>query len=396
MRTYQFQALNSYGQKVRGAIPANSREQALQSLKLKRLQPITLQPQRFAWLHHSRSNGWTIEWAKDVGFFLKQGLSLLECLAASKLRLNQSQKQLIDTMLEGLYAGSPLSQILSEHQIFSKLFIGLLKVAEASGQYAQAFEDYAYLKQEETEFFQQLRSSLQYPLILTFVILGMVVCFSEFLFPVALEFFKSNNFEQHLATTLFISFAEILKGLLIMFTNVPLVLALFISFYLARKTTKLKYVLSWFAIKFPMFGSIYLETIQSLYLKSFSTLLQRGHHVVQASNYSADILQNEYLRKQAYRIEHAIRQEGKISDALTTFLKLPQPLADLLMTGERTAQLGVYCDICAQTLKNHCQQKLKKILAWTGPILVSIMGIIMIWMVVAVVVPLYDQVARMD
>ena len=40
MRTYQFQALNSDGQKVRGTIPANSHEQALQSLKLKNLQII--------------------------------------------------------------------------------------------------------------------------------------------------------------------------------------------------------------------------------------------------------------------------------------------------------------------------------------------------------------------
>lgn len=396
MHTYQFQALNNYGQKVQGTIPANSREQAFQSLKLKHLQPITLQPQRFSWLYNIRSNGWTIEWAKEMGFFLRSGLSLLESLNASKLRLNPSQKQLIDTILEGLYAGLPLSQVLSEYQIFSKLCIALLRVAESTGQYAQAFEDYAVLRQEEIEFFKQLRSSLQYPLILTFVIVGMVVGFSEFLFPVALEFFKNNHFEQHVATTLFISFAEILKNTLRVFTNVPLMLAMLISFYFARKITKLKYALSWIATKFPVFGTIYLETIQSLYLKSFSTLLQRGHHVIQASNYSADILRNECLRRQAYRIEHAIRQTGKISHALATFLKLPQLLADLLITGERTAQLGVYCDICAQTLKNHSQQKLKKILAWTGPILVSIMGIIMIWMVVAIVVPLYDQIARMD
>lgn len=69
MRTYQFQALNSDGQKVRGTIPANSHEQALQSLKLKRLQPITLQAQRFSWLYKNSSNTWTIEWAKDMGFF---------------------------------------------------------------------------------------------------------------------------------------------------------------------------------------------------------------------------------------------------------------------------------------------------------------------------------------
>ena len=213
MRTYHFQALNTQGQKIRGTIPANSREQALQSLKLKRLQPITLQTKRFSWLYKNSSNTWTIEWAKDMGFFLKQGLSLLESLQTSKLRLNQRQKQLIDILLEGLYAGATLSQILAEHPLFPKIFIGLLNVSEVTGQYAQAFEDYALLRQEEADFFKQLRTSLQYPLVLTIIILGMVIGFSEFLFPVAIEFFRNNNFEQHLATTLFIHFAENAKTL---------------------------------------------------------------------------------------------------------------------------------------------------------------------------------------
>ena len=88
--------------------------------------------------------------------------------------------------------------------------------------------------------------------------------------------------------------------------------------------------------------------------------------------------------------------EGNVSLSLSKFLNLPKPLADLLLIGEKTSQIAIYSDICAQTLKNHCQHKLKKILAWTGPILVSIMGIVMIWMVIAIVVPLYDQIARMD
>jgi type IV pilus assembly protein PilC len=224
----------------------------------------------------------------------------------------------------------------------------------------------------------------------------MVIGFSEFLFPVALEFFRNNNFEQHLATTLFIHFAEALKNIFNMFTNVPLVLAIFATLYLASKITKLKTAYSWLSLKWPIFGSIYLETLQSFYLKSFSTLLQRGHHVVQAAHYSADILQNAHLKDQAHKIERSIRNEGNVSLSLSKFLNLPKPLADLLLIGERASQIAIYSDICAQTLKNHCQHKLKKILAWTGPILVSIMGIVMIWMVVAIVVPLYDQIARMD
>ena len=107
-------------------------------------------------------------------------------------------------------------------------------------------------------------------------------------------------------------------------------------------------------------------------------------------------MQNQYLKQKAKYIDYAIQQEGKISEAITNFLKLPEPLANLLQTGEKIAQLAVYSDICAKALKNQSRQKLQAILAWTGPVLVSIMGIVMIWMVVAIVVPLYDQITRMD
>jgi type II secretory pathway component PulF len=126
MQTYKYKALNANGQKVRGTISATSRDQALQHLKLKCLQPIYLQPQRFSWFNSNRSGVWTIEWSKDVGFFLKQGLDLIESLHASNLRLNTAQKQVVDLITEGLYAGQPLSKILQDFRVFPKLFLTLI------------------------------------------------------------------------------------------------------------------------------------------------------------------------------------------------------------------------------------------------------------------------------
>ena len=171
---------------------------------------------------------------------------------------------------------------------------------------------------------------------------------------------------------------------------------IFITTYGFSKIPRAKYYLGLITIKIPFFGKIYLQTIQALYLKSFSAMLLRGHHVLLAANYSCEILQNAFLKKQAANIENSIQQEGKIGAAIAKFLWLSAPLEKLLLTGEKTAQLAVYCGICAKALKNQSRLRLQAILAWTGPILVSIMGIVMIWMVVAIVVPLYDQVTRMD
>ena len=393
MQIYNFKAINDKGQKINGALTAENREQALQNLKLRYLYPISLRSQK---LKQRRSNAWTIEWAKDVSFFLQSGLSLVEGLKASKLRLHKTQKQLIDLTIEGLHNGAQLSQILGEFGIFPQIFLGLLQVAEATGQYAQAFEDYAILKEEEVQFFKQLRTSLQYPLILVLVILGMLIGFSEFLLPTALQFFQQNNLEQQLVTQIFIKFSTSTKTFLSLLTDWQFLLIFALTTYVTIRIPYTRYYLGLCAIRIPFFGKIYLQTIQSIYLKSFSTMIARGHDVLLAAKYSRDILQNSFLKKQATNIEKSIHQEGKISVSIAKFLWLPDTLSKLLLTGEETAQLSTYCDICAKALKNQSRLKLQVILAWTGPLLVFIMGIVMIWMVIAIVVPLYDQISRIN
>ena len=321
---------------------------------------------------------------------------LVEGLKASKLRLHKTQKQLIDLTIEGLHNGAQLSQILGEFGIFPQIFLGLLQVAEATGQYAQAFEDYAILKEEEVQFFKQLRTSLQYPLILVLVILGMLIGFSEFLLPTALQFFQQNNFEQQLVTQIFIKFSTSTKTFLSLLTDWQFLLIFALTTYVTIRIPYTRYYLGLCAIRIPFFGKIYLQTIQSIYLKSFSTMIARGHDVLLAAKYSRDILQNSFLKKQATNIEKSIHQEGKISVSIAKFLWLPDTLSKLLLTGEETAQLSTYCDICAKALKNQSRLKLQVILAWTGPLLVFIMGIVMIWMVIAIVVPLYDQISRIN
>ena len=396
MRAYQFQALSQQGQKICGVIPADDQKQAWQRLKSRRLQPIRLHPKRFLRISHNPKGTWTIEWASDMGFFLRQGLPLLESLQSSKLRLTSSQKQLIDLIIEELYGGMPLSRALQQHGMFAKLFVCLLEVAEATGQYAQAFEDYALLRTEEQRFFKQLRSSLQYPLILSVVILGMVFGFSEFLLPNVVEFFAANHLTQPLITKLFIQFAAMVKSLMVLLTNWQLLMGISIGIYLVCRFTNIKYYLGWLIIKLPIFGTVYLQMMQSLYLKSFAMLVCRGHHVLLAVNYSGEILYNQYLRRQATYIDSAIQQTGKIGISVANFLKLAPPLANLLQIGEQTAQLAVYSEICAKFLKNQANAKLRAILTWTGPLLIFTMGVIMMWMVVAVVLPLYDQITRMD
>jgi type II secretory pathway component PulF len=224
---------------------------------------------------------------------------------------------------------------------------------------------------------------------------AMLIGFSEFLLPSFLDFFHQNDFAMGYSTEIFIEFAKVIK-LIAEFVFNPVVIVSFAALVLMYMVLRpLRILLSRFAVSVPLFGDTYLKLLQHLYLKTFSKLLMQGHHLDQAILYSADIIPNSYLKERVVKISAEILKNGQIADAIGISLRLEHAYLALIKTGERTASLATYSEICADTIQKHFQISLKRILTWTGPILVTTMGIVTVFMVIAVVLPIYEQASRL-
>lgn len=392
MPTFVYSAINEQGEKVKGHLIANDKKTAIASLKAKQLYPIKISINKtfFGFSNHD----WVIEWANDMSFFLGKGLSLVESLLTSKIRLSKNKQRLIDEVIAEINAGNTLSQSLCNHKEFPNLLNSFLGVGEASGEYAQAFFDFATIAKERKEFAKNLWASLQYPLILMFVMLAMLIGFSELLLPSFLEFFHQNDFAIESSTMVFIEFSKFIKIVAEFIFNPAVFISVMGLLALCLCFKPLRILFAQIAISVPLFGSTYLKLLQHLYLKTFSKLLLQGHHLSQALVYSADIIPNAYLKKRVFKISQAIANDGQIAEAIGKYLYLQPAYLRLIKTGEKTASLAAYSEICADTIQKHFQVSLKRILTWTGPILITTMGLVTVFMVISVVLPLYEQVTK--
>lgn len=393
MPTFVYSAVNQQGEKVKGHLIAQNEQAVITSLKAKQLYPIKISSNKtftgFA------NHDWAIEWANDMSFFLGKGLSLIESLLTSKIRLSQNKQRLIDEIIAEINAGNTLSQALFNHKEFPNLLNSFLAVGEVSGEYAQVFSDFANIAKERKEFTKNLWASLQYPLILMVVMFAMLIGFSEFLLPSFLEFFHQNDFAIESSTMIFIEFSKFIKIVSEFIFNPVVIVGAIGLMVLCIVLKPIRILFAQVAIKVPLFGSTYLKLLQHLYLKTFSKLLLQGHHLTQAVVYSADIIPNAYLKKRVLKISQAIATDGKIAEAIGKYLHLQPAYLALIKTGEKTASLAAYSEICADTIQKHFQVSLKRILTWTGPILITTMGIVTVFMVISVVLPLYEQVTKL-
>lgn len=394
MPVFNYKALNTTGNVIQGYVVANNYDKAFSELLKKDLNVITLNKKTKNVFFKNQS--WVTEWAKDMGFFLNKGLSLIESLEISKTRLVKNKRQLIDEIIAEIHSGNRLSIAFKNTNEIPTLLISFINLAENNGRYKEAFLDFAAINQEKNDFSKSFLQSMQYPLILSIVMLLMLVGFCEFLLPSFLDFFEQNNLNISESTKIFISFANTVKNIVQFITN-PIVLFFLAILFLVNFFVKpFKKITSKIMIELPFFGSIHKELLQSLYLNTFSKLIKNGHYIDKAAEYSASIISNFYMQKQAQKILTTIKETGQIALSISKHLNLSNDYLALLSTGEKTASLAFYAQICAESIKRKTQKNINNILAWTGPILVTTIGLITVFMVVAIVLPIYEQITKIN
>jgi type II secretory pathway component PulF len=144
MPTFIYSAVNQQGEKIKGYLVAKDKQAANAILKDQQLYPIKIVVSKTYDIFRS-GHDWATEWSNDMSFFLSKGLSLVESLLTSKIRLSQGKQSLIDEVISEIHAGYTLSGSLKNHKEFPKLLVSFLSVGEVSGEYAQSFLDFAII-----------------------------------------------------------------------------------------------------------------------------------------------------------------------------------------------------------------------------------------------------------
>lgn len=307
--------------------------------------------------------------------FMRSGLSLTEVLKLlQKQTRGKNLKPIYTELREAVEGGRSLAASMEALGVFRPGLVGMVESGEKSASLAEILEKAGELLSNEISLRRKIQTALTYPLLMLLVGLGVVVFLLSFVVPRLTALVVESGAELPMITRALIFISHAVRAGII-----PVMATAALGYlYIRHRGVK---------VTFPLFREARENLTFALIFSQIGTLLRAGIPLVQALKLTEPLdpvkgrLQSiaSYI-KEGYRFSQSLEREGSFPEEITTVIRVGESGGTLAETAER---LGAGCWESAQT-------SMQKWATLAEPLIILVMGLLVGFVVVAVLLPIFD------
>lgn len=331
-----------------------------------------------------------LEQATSVGMPLIQ--TLIDLRDANN---NTHFQQIIGALISDIESGKLISEALSKHpKIFDALFISLVVAGEKTGRLGEVFSHLSARYKWQSELASQTKRLLSYPLLVLVVMLATIVFLMTYLVPQMVDFLSNMGQSLPLQTRVLISISNFF---VMYWWAILLMLFAVVSgcITLVKRNKKARYFADQFKISFPIFGVVWKKIILARFSRYFALMYQSGIPVLDAIKTCEEIVDNAPM-KEALGLAHAqISAGGTIGESFQNTALFPPLVVRMIGIGERTGTLDQSLMKVAYFYDRDVNESIERALKLIEPVLTVILGLILAFIMMAVLGPVYDSFSQL-
>lgn len=326
----------------------------------------------------------------------KSGVTILDGLNDIKDSVEDGRmKEVLSTIIVDIQGGKTLSEALAMFpEIFDTVYVTLIKVGEESGNIAEVFYDLAETIKWHDELVSHAKKIMIYPTIVTVVVLGVVTSLMIFLIPELIPFIKNIGGEIPIHTRALIATSDALVNYWYIIFGTPILIVIAIK-VAAQKSEKFRYKLDYLKLKIWLFGPMILKTNLARFANYFAMMYRSGLTVLDALKICENLVNNVVLRKAIVDARNLIEEGEQISQSFKMVEIYPPLVVRMLKVGENTGGLDEALLNVSYFYDRQVKETIDKLEASISPILTIVLGLIMMWIMSAVLGPVYDSLGKM-
>lgn len=403
MISYIYKARDEYGKSFTGHLEAENAAEARRKLRQAGYYPISIIPE-----HRSRIRK-LLQWIGPVGLddliiFCQQfssmihaGLPILRCLDIIwKQTENKRLQFIISKIKNDLSEGLSLFDAVRKYpNVFSPLFINLVKVGESSGTLNETLQKLVVYFSKEYETRQRIKSAFIYPTIVVTIAIGVVAFMVTVVVPVFSRVFTriATGSTMPLPTLILVAISEFVRRFWWVF---PLILAAVILIFNKIKQTKYgKYLIDHAKLKLPLFGSIIHKIAISRFVRALGIIIGAGVPMNEALTVSHDIPGNLIIKDAILDVEERIISGSSLNLPLIESGLFPDIVVQMIATGEEAGTLDAMLITAADQIDQEIDYRIKKLTISLEPLLTICLGITVAFIAISLYLPIFDMVKIM-
>jgi len=323
---------------------------------------------------------------RELYILLKSGIKLDKALMIlANTEGSEKISEQISKVLEKIKQGSSLSLALKEvENFFPEIYLNIVGIGEKTGDLAGSFKNISDFIHFNITTSKQIKNALVYPSFLLFMsIITIGVLFTNVI-PRFLSAFGTNA-TQNLPwiSKALITVSNTLEHHTLMIGF--LVAGICILIIRTVRSREGKEFLIKFWTKIPMVREIINLMDISRFTYTLSLMLSSGVDLLEAISHAIKVIQNPYMAKDMKQVSKDIKEGGNIGGVLKRIRDFPDAFVSMIEVGEESGNLTEVLNEIHQSVNDKFQTKVKRALSLFEPVVISVVGIIVGLIVVAVI-----------
>ena len=336
-----------------------------------------------------------VEFSNQVATLIESGISLvtaLELLGGQNAK--KSLKRIIAGLVEEIQGGSSLSQALSRYpKTFTNTYCQMIKASEQAGHMEIGLKQSASYLEKQSAVNQKIKSAMMYPAFVLLMAVGVSILLITVALPPLVGLFKSLGADLPWMTKLLIGAASFFldRGLYVLGGMVILILLAIILLRLPS----MKIAKDQFMLKIPVIGKIITERSMQYFCQTTAMLLQAGLRLPVIMDIIIQTNGNRIIRQALIHVRDSLVQGEGLSQPMTENELFPSLLVEMVVVGEKTGAMDTTLITLADFYEKKVSRRIDMLIAMIEPLLTVIVGMVVIFIALSMITPLYSILKSM-
>jgi type IV pilus assembly protein PilC len=337
----------------------------------------------------------------NFSFYMEQltqaGVPILEGL--SDLRdgeENPTFRDIVSGVIEAIEGGNTFSQALGMYpKVFDNIFVSLIKVGERSGKMNDVLVDITKTLKWQDELLGKARKIMMYPLVTGSLIMSVIMFMMIFVVPDIMQAIVALGGAIPIETRALIAVSNFLVNFWYLVIAAPFVVS-FLLRYFYKNNSKARFKLDNLLLKIWLFGSVNEKIKISRFTRYFALMFASGITVLDAINLSKTVVNNSVLEDGIERARQQISEGNSISESFKNIGIFPPLVIRMLRVGESSGEMDKSLSNVSYFFDRDINDSIDKMEPIIQTALMATIGIIVLWLAMSVMGPIYDTISTID
>jgi len=332
-----------------------------------------------------------IVFSQQLSTLYKAGLPLLSGLKGLRDQTtNQRFKEIIEEIGLQVEGGNTLFGSMSSHpDVFPIVYVNMIRAGETSGRLGESLDRFVTLADRELRSRQRVKEATRYPKIVIFSVIIAFAVLLAFVIPRFAQIFAQFKTPLPLPTRMMIGINNLVHNYWYLLLSAIVIIPILLKRYI--KTEKGRIFWDRFKMRIPVFGRLFLIAALSRFAHTFVMLNKSGIPILQTLEITSSTTNNVILSQSIEEINRKVREGRSLADAMKESGRFTPLVIQMVAVGESTGTLDEMLVRITEYYDNELENAIKKMTTYIEPALTLFMGIVVLFLALAVFLPWWNM-----